>query len=200
MGGDAKSNPLEMLFNGYNEYIILTYPNDTLTKRCQPVDIESKSTQEFGIIQKLEDILYDPITSSYKGVGLSAPQIGILERACIIRYGNVKLDLVNPEIVETSNRTIISNESCLSFPKQKYMVSRYTSVAIKADSIAGVLRIGDMQLARIIQHEIDHLDGKLINMKDLSNKNIKIGRNEQCPCGSGKKFKKCCLNKEMLDV
>lgn len=170
---------------------ILTYPNDTLNK------VSKKSNQTRGeyIVKQLDMALFDELTKQYTGYGLAAPQIGMLERVCIIRYGGMKLDLINPEIVSRSSMQITHREYCLSLPNKSFMVRRSAGITVKADSLERELVVDDMELSRIIQHEIDHLDGKLICDISISNNN-KIGRNKTCPCGSGKKYKKCCLNKE----
>ena len=76
-------------------------------------------------------------------------------------------------------------EGCLSFPDRKVAVPRYSQVIVKADNYGGEIQFSGLW-ARIIQHEVEHLDGRGIWG------NLIIGRHDPCPCGSGKKHKKCC--------
>ena len=76
-------------------------------------------------------------------------------------------------------------EGCLSFPNKELAVPRYNQVLVRADNYGGEIQFSGLW-ARIIQHEVQHLDG--IGIWDT----IIIGRNDPCTCGSGRKYKKCC--------
>lgn len=109
------------------------------------------------------------------GVGLAAPQIGVGQRVIVVEYGEGLEDpeveaaepelyeLVNPEIVQASEETVTGNEGCLSLPDYYGEVERARSVTLKALSPQGEpIRLeADGWLARIFQHEVDHLDGVL---------------------------------------
>jgi uncharacterized protein YecA (UPF0149 family) len=69
-------------------------------------------------------------------------------------------------------------------------IKRYNQIEFKND---GQLFSAEGKEAQIIQHEIDHMDGILIIDKEYKSNNV--GRNDPCPCGSGKKYKKCCISK-----
>jgi peptide deformylase len=101
------------------------------------------------------------------GVGLAAPQVGILERLFV--YNSRDDDepeagtLVNPEIVWRSEETVEMEEGCLSIPGQYFPVTRPESVRVRAQDVTGAAIERDASgfVARIFQHEIDHLDGIL---------------------------------------
>lgn len=109
------------------------------------------------------------------GVGLAGPQIGVAQRVIVVEYGEGLEEpdtetaglelykLVNPEIVSASPETAMDNEGCLSLPGYYGEVERAKSVSVKAFNPEGEpVRIeADGWLARIFQHEVDHLDGVL---------------------------------------
>jgi peptide deformylase len=142
-----------------------------------------------SIIDKLETALEH---SSRPGIGLAAPQVGIHKRVAIVRVkreeGSENIDLVNPIIVDQENGFMFSDEGCLSLPGVNLNTRRFNEIFVKDDlHPAGFIATGLVAVA--IQHEIDHLDGILITDRAVG-KN-KIGRNDPCFCGSGKKYKKC---------
>lgn len=122
----------------------------------------------------------------YIGVGLAANQVGINARVCIVRHAGYKMDLVNPQIIHKTEETTFMEEGCLSLPNLFYKIRRPKFVTIVADNFEGSIRLYNEEIARIVQHEIEHLEGRGIWSY------YKTGRNEPCFCGSGKKFKKCC--------
>ena len=100
------------------------------------------------------------------GVGLAAPQIGASHRVCVINYpqGKPLGPLINPEVIWTSEGTSVLEEGCLSIPDVIVPVPRPKKVRVKALNEAGEsveIQGGDF-LAKIIQHEMDHLNGILI--------------------------------------
>lgn len=105
---------------------------------------------------------------AYRGIGLSAPQIGVLKRIMIAEYSDGKhtvpfTTLVNPEVTWSSKKEVSDEEGCLSFPDLFGMVKRpekieYQGYDLEGNKITG--KTGGL-LARIIQHEIDHLNGVL---------------------------------------
>lgn len=126
--------------------------DDILTKVCRPVE---KFDRKLGIL--LDDML--ETLHEANGVGLAAPQVGILRRAVVIEVDEV-LELVNPEILEESGEQEDA-EGCLSFPGQYGMVKRPMKVKIRAQDRNGEYyeKEGEGLLARAFCHEIDHLNG-----------------------------------------
>lgn len=126
-----------------------------LTKVCRPV------TEFNGRLHTLLDDLKDTLLDS-GGVGLAAPQVGILRRVVVIDVGDGIIELVNPRILRTAGSETTS-EGCLSFPGEYGLVERPTEVEIEAEDRHGkTFRMtGHDLLARAFCHETDHLDGKV---------------------------------------
>ena len=96
------------------------------------------------------------------GVGLAAPQIGITKRIILVRYEDKIETYINPEIEIIENKRIEGDEGCLSiYSIQGFQVKRYPRIKIRTTNIKGNTEefIAEDLLARVIQHEVDHLDG-----------------------------------------
>ena len=109
------------------------------------------------LITDMLDTMYDAM-----GVGLAAPQVGILKRIVVIDVGEGPIVLINPEILETSGEQT-GDEGCLSVPGMAGQVTRPNYVKVKALDVKMDEQIyeGEGLLARAFCHEIDHLDGKM---------------------------------------
>ena len=133
--------------------------------RFKDDEILSKVCKEVKVFDERLHILLDDMYETmqkYEGVGLAAPQVGILKRAAVIDVGDGKLELINPEIVETEG-TQNGSEGCLSVPQVFGEVERPMHVKVKAQDRNGkwFYAEGDELLARAICHECEHLDGHL---------------------------------------
>ena len=97
------------------------------------------------------------------GVGLAGPQVGVLERIFVWEVEDQHGAVINPEIVERSSETTVEEEGCLSLPGLYYPVERAALVVVQGtDENGAPIRLeADGLLARVCQHEIDHLDGVL---------------------------------------
>ena len=129
--------------------------DSVLTKKSRTVD---KMTPRIGeLITDMLDTMYDAM-----GVGLAAPQVGILKRIVVIDVGEGPIVLINPEILETSGEQT-GDEGCLSVPGMAGQVTRPNYVKVKALDVNMDEQIyeGECLLARAFCHEIDHLDGKM---------------------------------------
>lgn len=153
---------------------ILKVPNEILT---------SKST-ETAIDEELKTLANDLLetlnNAKPKGAGLAAPQIGILKRVCVVkrftpdplnqeRELETSFILINPLIIDKSLSTEIDWEGCLSIPDTYGKVRRHKRVKIESLDLSGgkfVIK-ADGFFARVIQHEIDHLDGILFTSKTI---------------------------------
>ena len=126
-----------------------------LTKVSRPVDKMTPRNPE--LIMDMLDTMYDAM-----GVGLAAPQVGILKRIVVIDVGEGPIVLINPEILETSGEQT-GDEGCLSVPGMAGQVTRPNYVKVKALDIDmnEVEYEGEGLLARAFCHEIDHLDGHM---------------------------------------
>lgn len=134
---------------------IVTLGDDVLRKVCRT---------QLTFDSKLHTILDDMKETMYKaeGVGLAAPQIGILRRFCVIDVGDGIIELINPVITETVGKQT-GNEGCLSLPGRSANVTRPMKVTVRAQNRFGenFTITGEGLLARALCHEIDHLDGIL---------------------------------------
>ena len=134
---------------------IRKYDDPALYKVCRPVE-------KFD--ERLGELLDDMAETMYQanGVGLAAPQVGILRRVVVIDVGDGIIELVNPRILRTAGSETTS-EGCLSFPGEYGLVERPTEVEIEAEDRHGkTFRMtGHDLLARAFCHKTDHLDGKV---------------------------------------
>lgn len=134
---------------------ILTVEDPALHKVCRPV------TKFDEKLHALLDDMNETLVES-GGVGLAAPQIGILRRVVVIDLGDEIVELVNPEILEMSGEQD-GAEGCLSVPEEYWLVKRPNVVKAKAQDRYGEwFEIeGEELIARCICHECDHLDGHI---------------------------------------
>lgn len=134
---------------------IVKHGDDVLTKNCRKVEAFDKRLSD--LIDDLFDTLYES-----GGVGLAAPQVGVLKRVVVIDLDDEPYELVNPEIVKVKGEQY-GAEGCLSYPGQYGMVKRPMYVKIKAQDRTGEWHEyeGEELLARAFCHETDHLDGNM---------------------------------------
>ena len=132
---------------------ILTDKDPALHKVCRPVE-------KFDWrLHKLLDDMRDTLIDS-NGVGLAAPQVGILRRVVLVDTGEEILELVNPVMLETSGEQI-GAEGCLSVPGKYGLVKRPMFATVRAQDRDGEWYEveGEELIARCFCHELDHLDG-----------------------------------------
>lgn len=134
---------------------IRTMGDDVLNKVCK--EVKAMSPRTMVLIEDMIDTMYDAM-----GVGLAAPQVGILKRIVVIDVGEGPMVLINPVILETSGEQT-GSEGCLSVPGKAGQVTRPNYVKVKAlnEEMEEVIYEGTELLARAFCHEIDHLDGHL---------------------------------------
>ena len=186
--------------------------NPVIQKKLRRVTVE----EGYKIATELLEIL----AARKDGIGLAANQIGIDASVAVV---NVRepIVLINPEIVSRETE-IPYYEGCLSFPGKGCHTKRYETVEVKSDNVDGTIIFSGVDTGEeakgtwedgqqkqnrelrtlesvCVQHEIDHLNGMRIleRAQELTIRRTerKIGRNEPCPCGSGRKYKKCCIRK-----
>lgn len=135
--------------------------------------LRKKSKKVTTINDRLKILIKDMFETMYdaEGVGLAAPQVGVLKRVIVIDIGEGPISLINPEII-SSEGSAIDFEGCLSIPSKQGEVERPERVKVKGLNENGIEIIieGEELLARALCHEIDHLDGilfidKLVNGK-----------------------------------
>ena len=141
---------------------ILEYPNPILRQKSDEVSIFDDS---------LTTLLLDMFDTmvSQQGIGLAAPQVGVLQQILTVSFEERSFELVNPEILEVSSESTVKEEGCLSMPGVHVDVERPEAIKVKAQN-----KYGDFfefnsegMIARIIQHEVDHLHGILITDKGI---------------------------------
>jgi peptide deformylase len=129
--------------------------------REKAVPVAQISDQTRQLIRDMFETMY-----AEEGVGLAAPQVGVSERIIVVDPHNDEVAafaLINPEILEASKETEKGEEGCLSIPGLRDLVERSVRVVVRGTTPEGEVRELDLSglPARIIQHEVDHLDGIL---------------------------------------
>jgi len=143
---------------------LTTFPEEVLRNQAQPVTVFDEDLQSL-VDDMIETMRVAP------GVGLAAPQIGVSKRVIVVEFGHEEDDsipkqlyvMVNPEIVNTSEEEVAGIEGCLSVPGVVGEVSRAQVVTVQGQDTRGKkIKIrAQGWLARIFQHEIDHINGML---------------------------------------
>ena len=157
--GRSQPGPTERLDVDPAKLTLVTYPHPALRKACGPVaDFDDKLAQ---IAACLLAVMHE-----HKGVGLAGPQVGLSLRLFVCNSSGEPDDdqvYVNPELSDFEG-LLESDEGCLSIPEVNVIMRRARSVTLRAQTVTGepVRKHAEGLLARIWQHETDHLDGKLI--------------------------------------
>ncbi|HSV86101.1 MAG TPA: peptide deformylase [Levilinea sp.] len=143
---------------------IVTIPHPVLRKKARKV------TEVGADVRQLINEMVEAMREA-PGVGLAAPQVGVSSRVIVVEFGDDENEdapkklyaLINPEVVEMSDEKISAIEGCLSVPRLVGEVERHQRIVVKALNRFGkpVKLKAEGWLARILQHEIDHLDGIL---------------------------------------
>lgn len=146
-----------IVFGGNNMAIrnIRTIGDDILRKKSRKVEVIDNK-----ILTLLKDM--QETMNHADGVGLAAPQVGILKRIAVVDVGEGIVNLINPEVIEAEGE-YMDEEGCLSIPGEQGNVLRPEKVKVKALNEKGEECIieGEGLFARAMCHEIDHLDGIL---------------------------------------
>jgi peptide deformylase len=173
--------------------MIITNDEAALRVVCEPVTLEEVGS----LVETLEKELAYANRLGKNGIGLAAPQIGIAKDIAIVRLPKVNFNLVNAKLVKGYDPAVFTDEGCLSFPGRVETTTRFQEVHITNNLVEPYNFIATGFIAVVCQHELDHLNSTLFMDRSVPkivpvvNKN-KVGPNEPCICGSGKKYKKCC--------
>ncbi len=134
---------------------IIKEGDPALRKKCRPVEEITPR-----ILQLLDD-MHETLEKA-QGIGLAAPQVGVLRRIVIVEIEDKKYEMINPEIIETKGKQE-EIEACLSVPEKYGLVKRPQWVKVRATDRNGkVYEVsGNGLMARCFCHELDHLDGTL---------------------------------------
>ena len=168
---------------------------------------------------KIATELFEILAQRKDGIGLAANQVGIDAQVAVVNVIEPRI-LINPQYVDKGNE-IPYYEGCLSYPKKGVQTERYKNIIIKTEQeesdwyFSGAPNPSDgrgswedsqrkkedaeLRLLETVcvQHEIDHLNGIVCMDRQMVTTIVnekKVNRNEPCPCGSGKKYKKCCMS------
>lgn len=136
---------------------LIYHPNELLAERAEPVAEINAETRELA-----EEMI--EIMTNAEGIGLAGPQVGVLERLFVVKLAEDEPRVfINPQILETSLETSTYEEGCLSIPGVYADLVRSSVVRVQAWNERGrPFNIeADKLLARVIQHENDHLNGVL---------------------------------------
>ncbi|MBF0493536.1 MAG: peptide deformylase [Candidatus Omnitrophica bacterium] len=133
------------------------YPDPCLGKKAKEVEIFDKRL--LSIVEAMSELMY-----INNGIGLAAPQVGLSARIITVDVGKGLEVMVNPSIVSRSEKSDTMDEGCLSLPGLAIKIARPTIVEVEGRDVCGNLIIKKCEglLAKCIQHEIDHLEGKLL--------------------------------------
>lgn len=175
--------------------MIITNNEEALRVKCEDV-----LPEEFGtLIATLETELANANRLGKGGIGLAAPQIGIAKNIAIIRLGETNLNLINCKITKSYDLAMFQHEGCLSFPGRIENTMRFQEIYVTNNLIYPYSFTATGLLSVVCQHEIDHLTSVLfmdrVNVEPKLTQSVrkKVGPNDQCLCGSNKKYKKCCM-------
>lgn len=138
---------------------IRQYPDPVLRMQARPVERFDEELR--ALAERMGRLMVDA-----NGVGLAATQVGVVRRLIVFQRGEEERPtvLVNPEIVERSEELETDEEGCLSLQGVLVPVERHRAIAVAAQDVAGAdvrLQLEGLE-ARVVQHEVDHLDGVLI--------------------------------------
>lgn len=144
----------------YGEYVkIYTFPEDEAVLRTKSQPVTKFDASLFQLASTLIGAMF-----TSKGIGISAPQIGVHKQVIVVLKDGIPVVMVNPELVAKSENITELKEGCLSFPDVAYSVLRPNEVTVKFVTPTGVqqkLSLSGIE-AKCVQHEIDHLHGILI--------------------------------------
>lgn len=172
----AIAAPLSIeVFNAMPALSIVTLPTalldlrtSILQRRAEPVALDGVDDERLRWLVREMFVLQHHL----EGIGLAAPQVGLSMRLAVIDSGrDDPIVLLNPELLDTSDETEEGTEGCLSLPWLTGPVTRSSSVKVRTHDFDGTPRVLEAEgfLARVIQHELDHLDGVLYtdHLEDL---------------------------------
>jgi peptide deformylase len=180
--------------------MIITNNEEALRVKCEDVLPEEIAP----LIARLELELEYANRLGKGGIGLAAPQIGIAKNIAIVRLDKsrgLSFDLVNCKVEQGFDPAVFRQEGCLSFPGRVEDTTRFQEVYITNNLVYPHTFVATGLTAVVCQHEIDHLTSTLFMDRALPKivpvvKKTKVGPNDPCICGSGKKSKKCCGRRE----
>jgi len=153
---------------------VLQYPDPILSKKAEKVG--KLTDKDLRAIREMIDIMYEE-----DGVGLAAPQVGISKRIIIVSPRSTRGEeqvYINPEIIHFSEQQEMGLEGCLSVPNVSCEIRRAKKITLKATNAEGKPILEELHnfAARVVQHEVDHLNGiLLIDRVDFNQRQALLG-------------------------
>lgn len=137
---------------------IITHPSPILAARAEEITPSTDAGLR-QLVRQMAEAMYEN-----QGIGLAAPQLGIHKRVIVFDIDDELAAICNPVIIERSDEVEVDDEGCLSVPGINVPIERSVSIVCEGQNIDGGRVVLEAQhlLARVIQHEIDHLDGVII--------------------------------------
>ncbi len=142
---------------------VLQLGNPILREQALPV-ADASADEIAALLDDLCDTLAHWKETTGYGRGIAAPQIGVLQRVIFLNIGGCNpWPMINPEIIEASDETIVVWDACLSFLTIFFRVTRHARIRVRYQDTTGMTHMLDAEgdLSELLQHEIDHLDGVL---------------------------------------
>ena len=141
----------------------MEHGSDNKILRTSSIDVKKIDKKLLKFIEDMKITM-----EAEKGIGLAAPQVGVNIRLVICKFNHdtphqVIVPMINPEIISRSSRMDLNEEGCLSLPKKFDTIARHSALTVRYLDHRGkenILKLKDLN-ARIVQHEVDHIDGKL---------------------------------------
>lgn len=158
---------------------VLQLGNPVLRDVSELVD-DPEADEIAALLVDMRDTLKHWKEQTGYGRGIAAPQIGVLRRVVFLNIGGCSpWPLINPEIVDASDETIVVWDACLSFLTIFFCVTRHARVSVRYQDTSGVSHLIDAEgdLAELLQHEIDHLDG-ILALDRISDARTIVSREE----------------------
>lgn len=146
---------------------LIKYPNPILSKKSKKITIIDSSIKKLA--QDMAETMQSYGDEHETGVAIAAVQVGVPVRMTIIKEEDGYFALINPDIVKKSNEYYEDMEGCMSVPKKYGKVKRYNKIKVRGLGLDGkkVEIKAEGLMARVLQHEIDHMDGKLFTTRVL---------------------------------
>jgi len=190
-----------------NKYKVTVIKNEYTPKVKAMRDVSKYVSDNKDMFNSIGLFLKSPGTQ--KAAGLAANQIAIngkrLMKNFFLIQQNMLVDsgfdiIFNPEIIEKRGTKLKKYEECLTWENDNVIADRWPFIVVKFQDMNGTIHEGIAVSgfeAQVWQHECDHLNGieEVLIPKTEKTKDevVTSGRNDKCPCGSNKKYKKCCL-------
>lgn len=167
------------------KYTLVPESSGALTEPCPPVTFEDDAEERQRAIDEMIGIMLEG-----GGIGLAAPQVGVIQRVFVMLTRNGPIACFNPEVVSASSETSRDYEGCLSFPDLFLLVDRAVKIQVKYQDVNAAVVTAELEgiEARCFLHELDHLNGtcfiKKVGPLALKMAQKRRNKNESIHCQS----------------